>query len=60
MTCVPILLSMRLRWRYGCGGMRISVAWSTIPNCGVQYTSIRYMERLAEENAVRPVGSKRD
>lgn len=27
---------------------------------GVQYTSIRYTERLAEENAVRSVGSKGD
>ena len=27
---------------------------------GVQYTSIRYAERLAEENAVRSVGSKGD
>jgi len=27
---------------------------------GVQYTSIRYAERLAEQKAVRPVGSKGD
>ena len=30
-TCVPILPSMRLRWRYGRGGTRISAAWSIIP-----------------------------
>ena len=29
-TCVLILRSMRLRWRYGCGGTRISAAWSII------------------------------
>ena len=29
-------------------------------DCGVQYTSIRYAERLAEEHAVRSVGSKGD
>ena len=35
------------------------MAWSIIPT-GAQYTSIRCAERLAEERAVRSVGSKGD
>ena len=41
-ACVRILRSMRSRWRYGCGGTRISAAWSTIQT-GVSSTRLSAM-----------------
>ena len=51
---------MRWKWRFGRGGTRIIDGLVHHSDRGVQYTSIRYAERLAEEKAVRSVGSKGD
>src|SRR5918997_1193585 len=60
--CAPISPSTPLRWRSGTANAPAptSAAWFITATGGVQYLSIRYADRLAENETVASVGSKGD